>query len=243
MSLNLRENQRRHRRQQRLRMAKRLAFLILFGVVGYMAYAAGTDLAERDVTRLEGEVVALSQRLAAADEQAAQSRAEAQEARRQEQEMRQRYDNDVPTGPAKDLLAQIKARLEEGLRPARLQLAIGAAVNEPVCEGEPVTKRFIVRTPLYRGPHTSVGFANNAITVTADGQSGVDADDRAHAWFDPAQPVAVSFVVLSGQNSEISGVLPLHHSVVADGAEYRFSILAGDSRGFVNVTSDRCKAT
>ncbi len=224
-------------------MAKRLAFLALFGLIGYMAYAAGTELAERDVTRLEADVDTLTQRLAAANEKAAQSVADAQEARRQEQEWRRRYDEDVPAGPSKDLLAQIKKRLDEGIRPARLELAIGAAVNEPVCKGEPVTKRFIVRTPLYRGPHTAVNFADNAITVTADGQSGSDAENRAHAWFNPAEPVTVSFVTLSGQNSEVSGLLPLHHSVIAGGAEYRFSIVAGDSRGFLHVTSDRCKAS
>ncbi len=83
-------------------------------------------------------------------------------------------------------------------------------------------------------------FADNAITVIGEGEPAVNAANQPEAWFDPAKPLTVHFSRLGGQTSKATAKLPLHHSVVLGKYEYRFTVTAGNTRGFVNVTADRC---
>ena len=103
-----------------------------------------------------------------------------------------------------------------------------------------MTRRFLLQTPLYNGANRSVSFANNTVTVEGEGESARDSDGKPEAWYDPAKPVRIRFTMIGGETSEVSGKLPLHHSVVADGAEQRFSVVAGE-RGFVEIVGDRCR--
>jgi len=242
MGLGLRAGQARQRRQRRLKIATWLAVLAGLVGLGYAAYLTGGELARLEVRRLEAEVTESATRLAGLEERNRALEAAAAEAKRAEQTWRQRYEADVPAGPVKDLLARLQARLATGVRPERLALVIDAATNQPVCDGTPATKRFIVRTPLYRGAHDVVSFADNAITVTAEGQSLQDGQGNPMAAFDPAAPITATFATLGGKASTAAGPLPLHHSVIWGGAEHRFSIVPGETRGFVNVTAERCRA-
>jgi hypothetical protein len=216
--------------------------MAIIAALGYAAYAAGGHLAEREVGQLRAEIDHLKQNIAKLEDRDTKLQASVQEANAQEAYWKQMYERDVPTGPAKDLQAQLRARLSEGVLPARLSMAIGAVVNKPACEDKPVTKRFIVRTPLHPGGNDSVGFADNAITVTAEGRTATSGEGAKLASFDPAQPVTVHFLTLGGRKVEASGVLPIQYSVVTDNAEYRFAFQASDARGFVIVTGDKCKA-
>jgi hypothetical protein len=216
--------------------------LAIFAALEYAAYAAGGHLAEREVGQLRGEIDHLKQNITMLEDRDTKLQASVQEANAQEAYWKQMYERDVPTGPAKDLQAQVRARLAEGVLPARLSMAIGAVVNKPACEEKPITKRFIVRTPLHPGGNDSVGFADNAITVTAEGKTATTGDGAKLASFDPAQPVTVHFLTLGGRKVEASGVLPIQYSVLTDKAEYRFAFQASDARGFVTVTGDKCRA-
>ena len=240
MSLSLHESRRRSRRQRRARVTKWLVIVAMLGGLGYGAYASGTALAEHEVQRLQKDKEELARRIATLEEENDRRQAAAAGASLREQQWRQRYEHDVPAGPSKGLLGLLNERLNDGVRPERLALAIGAAVNKPDCENKPVTKRFIVRTPLHPGGNDTVSFADNAITVTAEGRSSVE-NGNPRSVFDPAQPVTAAFTLLGGKKSEASGVLPLHHSVVAGGSEYRFSVVAAEARGLVHVTADRCR--
>jgi hypothetical protein len=93
---------------------------------------------------------------------------------------------------------------------------------------------------LHRGANDSVSFADNAITVTAEGRSATTAEGAPEAWFDAGQPIKVRFVLIGGRSEEVSGVLPLHHALVAGDYEHRFTVLGGD-RGFIRVAAERCK--
>jgi hypothetical protein len=242
MPLSLHESRRRSRRQRRSRIMTGFTILAIFAALEYAAYAAGGHLAEREVGQLRGEIDHLKQNIAMLEDRDTKLQASVQEANAQEAYWKQMYERDVPTGPAKDLQAQVRARLAEGVLPARLSMAIGAVVNKPACEEKPITKRFIVRTPLHPGGNDSVGFADNAITVTAEGKTATTGDGAKLASFDPAQPVTVHFLTLGGRKVEASGVLPIQYSVLTDKAEYRFAFQASDARGFVTVTGDKCKA-
>ncbi len=241
MPLSLHESRRRSRRQSRSRFFSVVFVLALVGGAGYAIYTAGGMFAEREVVRLQNEIGQLKQNMASFEERDAKAQSAVEQAAGQEAYWKQMYERDVPTGPAKDLQAQLRARLNEGVLPARLAMAISSIVNKPACEDKPVTKRFIVRTPLHPGGNDSVGFADNSITVTAEGKTATS-DGAKLAAFDPAQPITVSFLTLGGRKVETSGVLPMQYSVMTDTAEYRFSMQTAETRGFVIVTGDKCKA-
>ena len=242
MSLSLHESRRRSRRQSRSRTFSVVFVLALIGGAGYAIYTAGGMFAEREVVRLQNEIGQLKQNMASFEERDAKAQLAVEQAAGQEAYWKQMYEREVPTGPAKDLNAQIRARLSEGVLPARLSMAIGSIVNKPACEDKPVTKRFIVRKPLHPGGNDAVGFADNSITVTAEGKTATSGDGAKLASFDPTQPVTISFLTLNGRKVETSGVLPIQYSVMTDNAEYKFAVMSAETRGFVTVTGDKCKA-
>jgi hypothetical protein len=138
------------------------------------------------------------------------------------------------------LLDRVKEKLDAGVDIERLQFLVDAATNTPRCSEQPASKRFMVQTLLFAGANDSVVFADGTITVTARGESAVDADGKAEAWFDPAQPIKLILTLIGGKVSEVSGKLPLHTSVVVGDHEHRFTATAGP-QGFVQVTGERCE--
>jgi hypothetical protein len=185
----------------------------LVAAAGVSAYQSGSVVAELDVVKLKEEIARLSQTVVDLQREKAELQATVKAAERRTEEWRHRYQENVPTGEMRELLEIARRKVAAGVEPSRLAFVIGAAEQERDCDDAPVTKRFIAQTPLYKGANDSVSFADNAITVTAEGRSATDAEGNAEAWFDPAQPVTVRFTQLGGKSSEVSANLPLHHSV------------------------------
>ena len=240
MSLGLSESKNRRRRQRRLRMAKWLFVLaVLFGA-GLFAYQTGSWLARQEVIRLEEQIEGLQATIddLREDKRALETRLE--EAKARATNWRERYEAEVPEGTRKELLDLVQTRLEAGVAADRLAFVISEAANERQCDAGPATKRFLVQTPLSTGANGSVSFADGTVTVTAQGASATDAQGNPEAWYDPAEPVTARFTRPGGDASEASGKLPLHHSVVVDGSEHRFTLVDAEARGFVNVTWERC---
>ena len=84
-----------------------------------------------------------------------------------------------------------------------------------------------------------MSFAENTITVTAEGRSATDEAGNPEAWFDPVHPITLSFTDIGGERADIKGTLPLHHAMVRGDTEYRFTVVTGD-RAFVEVTAEGC---
>jgi len=78
-----------------------------------------------------------------------------------------------------------------------------------------------------------------SITVTASGESAVNQNGQVEAWFDIDKPITVAFTQLGGETVSKTGLLPLHHALIGQGNEHRFTISSGP-RGFVLVTGQRC---
>lgn len=241
MSSGLRESRHFARRQRRGRFFRRLFVLAVLVGLGVFAYTSGKTLsqqgliqARKDIERLEKEVDTLKRRNIALQTATGV-------AQRETAALRRRYDADVPKGERKNLLAMVDTQLKKGAKPDRLAFLISMGSHEEKCDGEPVTKRFLVRTPLYDGPAGSVRFADGALTVTAEGDPAVDAEGRVLAWYDPAKPITLGLARLGQSPEKLPGTLPMHTKLVVNGSEYRLSVSKGDSRGFVNVTADRCK--
>jgi len=241
MSLGLSESRNRRRRQGRvILVVLRWLFVIAVAVAaGYYAYDFGTDLAREDVRKLE---VQLAQ--ARADD--AQLRTDIvglETALREERTLvaqwRDRYQAEVPSAEDASLLKTLQDRMANGVSRERLAQVISLAQERDVCEPLPETRRFVVQNPVYAGANDTVSFADSAIIVTATGESEVNSAGQPEAWFNPAQPVTVFFTRPGGETTSTEGVLPLHHAVVVDDREFRFSVVAG-SRSFAEITGRSC---
>ena len=233
-----RQRQRRWRRFTTNMIMVVVAAVIIFAL-GRYAYQKGTDLARTDVVQLEQEITTLSDRLRQMETENNELHGELAAEKVRVQDLRQQYERDVPTGAIKQLLELARKKLTDGVDVARLAFVVGAAENTRDCKTQSATRRFLVKTPIYQGANDSVSFAANTITVTATGPSATDEAGNPEAWFDPAKPISVQFARIGGGQSNAQGILPMHHSVVIDDREYKFSIIAG-GRGFANVTGIEC---
>ena len=137
------------------------------------------------------------------------------------------------------LLELIAARVREGIPVERLAQVIGGATPGRICERDVETADFVVRTELSVSDFNTVTLAGNRIVARASGAAKRDEIGRVHAWFDPTQPVRVTFTHISGAATTATGMLPFQHALVADDLEYRFLLSAGNT-SFVKVTAHQC---
>lgn len=221
-------------------LIKFAAVLTALVLLGFFAYETGTAFAQREVRSLKEELATLKSQINGVDAENQNLKAQLRGAKGQVAEWSQRYESDVPTGPAQDLFKLLSNQLDEGVPPRRLAFVIREAKASTECANRPDSKRFILRTQGARGKNNWVGFANTAIVVTGTGQPALGGDGRPQAWYDPAKPVTLNFTRVGGKTSEVKGLLPLSHGVVLGDVEYRFNVVTGP-RGFVVVTGDRCK--
>jgi hypothetical protein len=240
MALGLRDGKRLERRRRRARMATALLVLGSLVGLGFMAYQSGAALVRLEVADLEGDVRNLRAQVAGLNARVAEVEAARQAALTREAATEARYRREVPTGPARDLFLLMQDRMAKGMTPERLAFVISNTTEGKACDNRPVTKRFIARTPQVRGSNDWVGFEGSTVTVTAEAEPATNDQGAPFSWFDPAKPVRVIFTQLGGAKSEVEGVLPLHHALVRGANEFRFAITAGEARGFIQVTADRC---
>ena len=238
MSLGLREGRARRRRQFWWSLAKWIGALALIFAAGSYAYYAGSNLAQREVAQQQEEIAVLEGQLEALTLEKEKILLQTKAIARRAKEWEERYEAEIPDGTVRDLLTTLRAKLDGGLNPARLAFLLEAAQEPHDCEAEPASKRFIVKIDQRGTGNDSVSF-HKAVVVTALGEPARDADGNQQGWFDPDKPLKVSFRHLSGETTDISGPLPLHHSLIVENKEYRFSIVPGE-RGFVTVTGQRC---
>lgn len=241
MSLGLSEsrNRRRRRGQMFLVLLRWLLVAAVAAAAGYYAYDFGAELALEDVRVMETQLAQAGAENARLRTDIIGHEAALREERGLVAQWRDRYQAEVPSPEDMELLAAIQERVAKGVSRRRLAEVISLAQERDICEPLPETRRFVVQNPVYAGANDTVSFADNAIIVTATGESQVNAGGRPEAWYDPAQPVTVFFTRPGGEITSTVGILPLHHAVVVGDLEYRFSIVAG-SRSFAEVTGQSC---
>ncbi len=214
--------------------------LAAIALVGTLIFQVGYQRARTNEAAIQAEKNALQQRVDSLLLETDALRAAVEGQRLQAEEWQKRWERDVPTGQLKTMFDLVNDRLDAGVSPERLQFVITAATDERDCDDVEGTKRFVVRTPLYRGAEDAVRFADGTLIITATGPSARDAEGRPEAWFDPTEEITLNVNHISGQTSSVTGRLPLQHAIVIGNQEYRFNVVAG-SRGFVEITSDRCR--
>lgn len=227
----------RHQRERskRLRAAlfKTLVFLGLIGAVAAFAYQVARQVSAREIADLRADIAALTENADDRRDTVTALEAQLAEARGAAETYRDRYEAVAPE-EVRDIVEAVKARLDEGLPPDRIAFAVRQVQPPRNCTAAE-TRRFIAATENYDGANTSIRF-NDLITVTGRGTAGSGGTAE---WFDPAKPVTVTFSTLDGREQTIDGVLPLRHSMLVKGKEYRFVVNPG-SRSFIEVTADRC---
>ncbi len=152
--------------------------------------------------------------------------------------LNERYLKDVPKGDLGLLSSLLREQLDKGMSSERLAFIIRQAQPPKNCT-QPEKKRFVINTPVYNGPKSSVSFANGAITLTGSGQATITNSGQKEAWFDPGKDVSIQFTKLGGTADIKKSILPIHHNIILGEREYRFTIAKGP-RSFVNVTADSC---
>jgi len=238
MTLGLYDYDRRYRRRVWTGVVKMLVFAALLLVAGAFAYQIGiAQFAERDATQ-KREIEQLKRDKGAAELLASQLKQAQINAEARAADLEARLATEVPHGDLARLVGLAAERLAAGVSADRLGFVITAAQNKRTCQ-PPETKRFVLSTPIYKSPNRSVSFGSGTVTVTGEGQSARDNSGDSVAWYDPSQPVTIKIAGQDGKDQVVQGVLPLHHSLVIDATEYRFTVVAG-SRSFAEVTVDRC---
>ena len=152
--------------------------------------------------------------------------------------LEEKYNNEIPTGNFKILSDLLKRQLDAGISVKRLHSTITSARPPKNCT-KARKKRFVMRTPVYKGAHGEVSFANGAIRISGDGEAAINSSGKLEAWYDPGKKVKITFETTGGEKIVKNNLLPIYHSVVIGDKEYRFTISKGE-RSFINVTSDSC---
>ncbi|HYD30784.1 MAG TPA: hypothetical protein VEB64_07965 [Azospirillaceae bacterium] len=238
MTLGLYDTERRYRRRVWVSAVKTGLYVMGLVGTGLFAYQMGVEQIKARDGDLREEVSQLSRQKSELQLLASQLQTAARTAETKAVELEARVAKELPVGETARLSKLVAERLVAGVDPNRLAFVIAAAQNQKTCQAAE-TKRFVLPTPIFKAPNRTVGFAG-LITITGEGQPARDSAGNPEGWFDPSQPVTIKFSVIGGRGESVTtGTLPLHHSVVVDNTEHRFTITAS-ARSFVEVTGDRC---
>jgi hypothetical protein len=138
-----------------------------------------------------------------------------------------------------EMFGLVQDKLDQGVTLARLRSAIEGVARERSCEEAADSRRFVVQTAARRDEANGSVTFTDGITVSAEGAVPEGAEGRAGLRYDPEQPVTVRFAIPDAAPSEVSGMLPLEHSLIRDGQELLFTAEAGDP-GFLRITRQVC---
>ena len=238
MTLGLYDSERRYRRRVWTGFVKFVLFVLFVLLVSVFAYQMGVEQVKDRDASLRDEVGQLSRQKGELELFVTQLQEATHTAEARVAELEQRLQNEVPQGDLARLDQLAAERLAAGVTADRLIFVIGSAQNKRNCQPAE-TKRLQPSTQFYKSPNRSVSFATGTITVVGEGLSARGASGDAEGWFDPVQPVTLRITPQGGKEQLLTGVLPLHQSVVVESTEFRFTAVAG-SRSFIEVTADRC---
>lgn len=224
-----------HRKELQKRRSKRvwglIKFLFVCGIctgIGYYAYEIGISVAQEEVllwkSRHDTQVaendqlkIELGQDKATVDQ----------------------LSQLLPNDEIRELIGVVTEKANSGVEISRMQTIISGISQDAQCSGETDTKRFIVLTPVSTEQSSTASFYRGLITLAGRGSSTLNENGSPEAWFDTTKEITVSFMLPGGGEQDVTGTLPLYHSVITGGSEYRFSITAGRT-SFVDASVQQC---
>ena len=231
--------QSRYRQRSKQRFYSFLMMVIVFGFVAGVGYWVGGQSYLAQIKSQQRQITALEQDTETLRNELTEALTQMQEADMRYQSLQSEVEALVPSdGPMRGLVDLIKAQLAEGGNPERLTFLIQSARPPRNCS-DPDTQRFVVATPTYKGPDAEISIDKGRVLISAEGQSAINSQGQAEAWFDVGKPLSVSFKKTDGQIETESGTLPIKTIVVVEDREYRFTLSEG-AKSFVKVTYDSC---
>jgi hypothetical protein len=228
----------RYRERQKQRRRKILLSVTALGLLLAAAYWWGGENVRSSEVAYKQQAIKLQEDRVDLEKTITDLRSEVQSTQVRYQQLEAKYQQEVPQGEFKQLTDLVKKQMNAGIKTDRLSFIIESARPPRNC-AEPTVKRFVVKTPVYNGPHGTVSFGNGALTVTGEGASAVSPSGNPEAWYDPGKPVKIIFMELGGKQTVQEGLLPIQKSFVVGNKEYRFTVAAGE-RSFIAVTGDNC---
>lgn len=215
-----------------------LIFLALGTCFGLGFFIGGQNAIVQNGT-LKMEVEDMSGKLKILQDELTAVRADAQTATSRLEQLKSVYEKEMPQeGPLREIVEMVRQQISDGMAPERLAFVIRSARPPRNCS-DPASKRFIIKTPAYKGAESIVTFGEGAVVISGKGSSAKTRNGELESWYDPTQAVNLTFKTASGEVEEKSGTLPFQHSVVSNGKEYRFTLAEGE-KSFVKVTFDSC---
>lgn len=230
---------RRYLERDRRRNNKIMAAMIFFVVLAIICFWLGRQHAAFQVNSLQNETEESRLQIAKLQDEVIKLRAEAQTFKSRFDQLQEQYNQELPgEGPLREIIELVRKQVSDGMSAERLAFVIRSARPPNNCT-DPASKRFMVKTPAYTGPDSSASFGEGAVIIQGTGTSSRNQKGEAQAWFDPSQPVSVTFKTTEGLNEVKTSVLPIQYSLIAGGREYRFTLSEGE-KSFVKVTFDSC---
>ena len=228
----------RYRQRAAKRTSTVVTFVFIFAGIFILGYWVGGIRAQQNIYILQEEKRILTEESDKVQEEMIELRAEAQTANVRFEQLRATYDELISDGPMQDLVTLLREQIDSGLDVGRLQSVIVSARPPQNCS-DPQSKRFVVLTPVYNGPSSEASIDNGVVSIFGKGVSAKNSQGKKEAWFDPAQPVEITFQGADGRSKTKKGILPLSYSMILKSKEYRFTLTSA-AKSFVKVTYDHC---
>lgn len=229
------------RRRTTARWPLRAVLLAAAGAaVFYFAYHAGRGQSATEIARLSEELDGLRVELQTARRERAAALAQAQETERRTRSELEAMAARLPQGEIEDLVFAARARMLEGVPPARLIEVVRRTPASSPCSATLSRQVLAVRIPTSVEPPQTLAFADGRLLVAASGVALPPTQGHASTEFDPNQPIELRFLQLGGVIETVRGQLPLTHHVVVGDLEHRFGIVQGRSAGTLEITTQLC---
>ncbi|MGB1077155.1 MAG: hypothetical protein ACPG05_02525 [Bdellovibrionales bacterium] len=238
MHKNIYNTHNRYKNRNRVQMRRFFLNTVFVIALFFFGLWLGKSHSGGQVEFLEQQAQERADEIRTLQEELTLSRANAQTAEARYKQLQDDVLEELPfDGPLRNLIEELRARLEEGVNPERLTFAIKAARPPQNCTDAQV-RRFVVSTPAYKGPDSTVEI-ENAISVSGSGASSQNEQGQPEAWYNAAKPVTITFKANTGETQTKKGALPFSDTMIVGDKEYRFTLSEG-ARSFIKVTYDRC---
>jgi hypothetical protein len=235
------DTRRARRRQAYLGTVRLVAtgLLVLAGAVA--SYYVGRSQSRVEIARLRADLSALQELNRLLTERAANAEQRAEAEITKTARLRQDYAANVPRGDVREMLALVEAKLRDGVPAERLAFLLREARVERRCEPATETKRLPVHTAAATVPPSTIAFAKDRISISAEGTPTRKPGGGTESAFDPTQPVALRFLKIGRDVAKVEGRLPVSHALVLGDQEYLFLAKPSDkAAGQVEVVAQVC---
>lgn len=235
---NIYNTHNRYKSRNRSQFRQLIGLSVAFGTLFFLGLVLGRSNVENQSEALTTQIKEKTAQVKTLEEELMLARANAQTIEARYQQLQNDVLKELPfDGPLRDLIEELRARLDGGVNPERLSFAIKAARPPQNCS-DPQVKRFVVSTPNYQGPDSQVEI-KGGVSVSGAGVVAKNKEGSPEAWYNPAKPVTITMKADNGKKKSKKRTLPFSDTMIVNGKEYRFTFSEG-TRSFVKVTYDFC---